>query len=368
MKILLINNSSLTLLNGFMCCENKTGKFAEELSKIGNEVTMYGQVVEDINTIHAFNLMKHGINIIGISRRRNKIINYLWLYILIIPRIYRADFVYIFYPSAFKYTAVLCWLLRTPYGVYIRGEQGVQNQSSKWIYKKAFVIFTVTDYFTKMVNKITDKNTAYSIRPMTPLSEKDLVVDRIYIDKGHYTILYLARLEADKGIVELLHAIKTLKEKNISFTLNVVGDGSFMPKAKELINELSIEDIVCIKGAILDPNQVRQLYLDADLYVLPTYHEGFPRTLYEAMVFGTPIITTFVGGIPGIMVAGYNCLEITPKSVTSIIEQLEYAMNNYFEVAECAKNASKTVIPFINSSRLSHAEYLNHMLKTKARL
>lgn len=364
MKILLLDNSSLTPLDGSFFCETKTGQFAAELNSLGNKLTMYGQIVEKEHTVHAFNLEKNGINVIGIKRKKNKVINYLLLYLIIIPKIINADFVYIFYPSAFKYTSVLCWLLRTPYGIYIRGEQDTQSQSSKWIYKKAFVIFTVTDYFTRMVNKISNKNTAYSIRPMIPLTEKDIVVDRSYINKDHYTILFLARMEADKGVEELLQAASLLKQSNYLFTLNLVGDGSFLPQVRDLVNQLDIADIVSIKGAVLDPAQVRQLYLDADLYVLPTYHEGFPRTLYEAMLFGTPIITTFVGGIPGVMINRYNCLEITPESVISIVEGIEYSINNYGELIGYAKNAMRMVESIIDSSRPSHAKQLHKIITT----
>lgn len=365
MKILLLDNASLTPLNNDFCCETKTGEFASELKALDNQVTMYGQVVDSKNTVHAYKLNQKGINTVGIKRKRNKVINYLILYFLVIPEIIKSDFVYIFYPSVFKYVAVLCWLLRTPYGIYIRGEQGVQSKSSRWIYKKALVIFTVTDYFTQMVNKITRKNTAHSIRPMISLTEKDLVTDRDYKAKKHYTILFLARMEADKGVVELLKAVKLLKQGKCSFTLNLVGDGGFLPQARRLVTQLDIADVVSIKGAILDPAKIRQLYLNADLYVLPTYHEGFPRTLYEAMIFGTPIITTFVGGIPGIMIESYNCIEINPKSIENIVERIEYAMSNYSIMADCAKNAVKTVAPIVRSSRLSHVKHLHKILDTQ---
>lgn len=121
MKIILIDNSALTPINAVLCCENKTGQFAEELKSLGNRVTMYGQVVESENTVHAFKLEKHGINIIGITRKKSKIINYLVLYLSIIPQIIKSDFVYIFYPSAFKYVAIMCWFLRTPFGLYVHG-------------------------------------------------------------------------------------------------------------------------------------------------------------------------------------------------------------------------------------------------------
>lgn len=364
MKILLLDNASLTPLNNDFCCETKTGEFASELKTLDNQVTMYGQVVDSKNTVHAYKLNQKGINTVGIKRKKNKIINYLILYFLAVPEIIKADFVYIFYPTAFRYIPFLCWLFRTPYGVYVRGEQGIQSKTSKWIYRKAFVIFTVTNYFTELINKLTDKKTAHTIRPMIPLSEKDIVKNRKYPVKDHYTILFLARVEADKGVEELLLAIKELKLKKHSFTLNLVGSGGYLPKAKDLVKELGISDFVTIHGAVLGSERVKQLYLDADLYVLPTYHEGFPRTLYEAMIFGVPIITTLVGGIPSIMKDRFNCLAIKPKSTESIVEQLDYALNHYIDMTTYTENATLTVAPIVASTRPSHAQQFNSIIES----
>ncbi len=361
-KILLLDNSSLTPLDGDFCCETKTGEFASELKVLGNEVTMYGQLVKEENTVHAYNLNNKEINVVGVKRKKNKIINYLVLYFLAIPEILKADFVYIFYPTAFRYIPFLCRLFKVPYGVYIRGEQGLEFKTSRWIYKNALVIFTVTKYFTELINKLTDKKTAHTIRPMIPLSEKDIVKNRKYPVKDHYTILFLARVEADKGVEELLLAVKELKLQEYAFTLNLVGSGGYLPQAKKLAEHLGISNFVTFHGAILDSDKVRQLYLDADLYVLPTYHEGFPRTLYEAMIFGSPIVTTFVGGIPGLMTDCYNCLEIKPKSVDSIVERMAHALNHPAEMAQYARNAIKTVTPVVNSARLSHAGHLHKVL------
>ena len=361
-KILLLDNSSLTPVVNEIYCETKTGEFATELKYLGNKVTMYGQLVDEKNTVHAYRLKENGIDVVGVKRKKNKLINYFILYFLAVPEIIKADFVYVFYPSALKYTSFLCWLLRTPYGVYVRGEQGVESKISKWIYRNAFLILTVTDHFTQLINKITNKNTAHTIRPMIPLTEKNIVRNREYQSKKHYEILFLARIEADKGIKELLLAIAELKE-NYSFTLDLVGSGGYLKQAKILIKELNIADVVKVHGAVLEPDKIKQFYLKADLYILPTYHEGFPRTLYEAMIFGTPIITTFVGGIPGLMTDCYNCLEIKPKSVNSIVNCLVYVFDHYPSVAELTFNATKTVLPIIQSSRQSHAEHLNTLMR-----
>ena len=125
---------------------------------------------------------------------------------------------------------------------------------------------------------------------------------------------------------------------------------------------MSLSNTVKLKGPYYDSNQIKELYLSSDLFILPSYHEGFPRTIYEAMIFGTPIITTFVGGIPNLMVNKYNCYKIEPYSVDSIVEVLDEVLNNYIAVENIVLNAFTTVNKVLNEKKLSHAECLNEQL------
>lgn len=366
MKILLLDNSSLTPINGDYYIDSKTGSFAKELQEHGNEIRVYGQSVLAEDTSHTFPLRSNGIAVTGINRRRNKIKNYLLLYLKIIPEIRKSDFVYIFYPSAFRFVSLICWLLRKPYGLYIRGEQGIESKTSQWIYRKAQAILTVTDFFTKKINRMLSEDKAQSIRPMISYTEKDIVEDRLYRQPQKFNLLYLGRITEDKGIVELLKAVKILKDKEYDFKLRLVGSGGFMENAKYIVQDLKIENFVSFLGVINDPQQIKEYYLKADVYVLPSYHEGFPRTLYEAMLFGTPIITTFVGGIPAIMKEDYNCLRIEPQSVDSLVGEIEFAFNLYEKMATYARNGTETVKEIIDSKRLSHAEHLNQIIISNA--
>ncbi len=82
----------------------------------------------------------------------------------------------------------------------------------------------------------------------------------------------------------------------------------------------------------------------ADLFVLPTHHEGFPRVLYEAMIKSTVIITTFVGGIPGVMRAGVDCIEIPCKNSTAIADAVESLTADRPRMQELAAAAMRTVL------------------------
>jgi glycosyltransferase involved in cell wall biosynthesis len=363
MKILLLDNSSLTPLKGDYCIEPKTGYFAKELLGLENVVTLYGQKVKTQDQVHSFKLIENGLGVVGLDRRRNKLLNYLFLYLRVIPEVLKNDFVYIFYPTSLKYVAVICWILRKKYGLYIRGQQGVNNKLSHFIYTKAMTIFTVTDSFTNYVKNITNKDNVFTIRPMIPFTVNDIIVDRKYNNEPPLKILYLGRVVADKGLSELVRAISLLKDKNNKIELNIVGDGSFIPDIKSMVHEFKIEDCVQLIGNIVDSNEIAEYYLKSDVYILPTYHEGFPRTLYEAMIFGTPIITTFVGGIPGLMKDGYNCKRIEPKSVESIVAGLEFAIRNYNKMIEYAKNGTDIVYNILDPERPSHAEHLNQILE-----
>ena len=163
----------------------------------------------------------------------------------------------------------------------------------------------------------------------------------------------------DKGIIELLKATKYLINNGSVFELILVGDGEYFGELKQLSTELGVESNVVFKGAEFNKDAIKNYFLNADLYILPSYHEGFPRTLYESMIFGTPIITTFVGGIGAVMRENINCLKLAPKYVESIIEKLDYSMKNYETLGELASQASKDMKKIFESRGLSHAEELD---------
>lgn len=364
MKILFLDNAGLHAHNNKLCCEPNTGNFAKELTELGNDVIFYGQRIGSGDCVHSFCIEDNGMKIISLKRKKNKLYNYLCLYLKLFFVIKQVDFVYIYYPTSFKYVSIICKLLGIKYGMYIRGMNGLNDKISRWNYKNAFTVFTVSEYFTKFVNDIVGNKIANTIRPMIPFTEKDIVYNRSYdIKKKRFEILFLARVAEDKGIRELFAALKDLSQEGYKFHVTFVGDGEFMEQAKSLIEYLGLESLVEIRGAIYDVDEKKKCFLNSDIYVLPTYHEGFPRTLYEAMIFGTPIITTFVGGIPALMKDGFNCKRIEPRSVESIYNGLKFAMDNYGKMVEFAKNGFDTVFNIVDSKRLRHAQQLNQIIR-----
>jgi len=331
----------------------------------GYEVSYFQFAFKNKYTISVFDLIANGVKYKPLKNFRIKLINYIYAYLSIIPRIINNDFIYFYYPTSFKYATFFCILLRKKYGLYIRGEKGIEDKTSLRIYKNAYTIFTVSDYFTEKINIVTERKLANTIRPMIPFTEKDIVFDRVYNINQSSKILFLGRIAYDKGIEELLNAASLLKKTGYRFVLDIVGNGKFIENAKQITSNLNLSDTVKFHGPVYDIKEIKEFYSNADIYILPTYHEGFPRTLYEAMIFGTPIITTLVGGISSLMRDSYNCKSIESKSIESTFEGLKFAFQNYEKMIEFAKNATNTVYSIVDSNKMTHAQHLDKILKNE---
>ncbi len=108
-------------------------------------------------------------------------------------------------------------------------------------------------------------------------------------DKVHF--LYLGRIMKEKGIDELLSAVKRLQQDGFSFHLDLVG--FFEDAYKEQVEALVSDGLATFHGFQADP---RPYYVGADCIVLPSYHEGMSNVLLEAAATGRPLITSDIPG------------------------------------------------------------------------
>lgn len=362
MKILLIVNNVFYQKNDGLYTFRAIGEFANELVVLGNEVEMFQTKIVNEDKFHDFNLKSSSIKISAYKRYPSKILTYLYVYAIGVYKVFHSDFIYIYYPTNYHFLAFFSILFGKKYGLNVRGQLGINNKISKFLYKHAHTVFTVSPEFTKIVNSSGGRGITQ--RPGISFNSDDIIYDRKFINKLNYRFLYLGRLDKEKGLIELLEAIHSLKLEGLNnFIFDIVGDGPDEEEIKAKCNLLSLENSVVFHGGITNLAALKNFYINADLFVLPTYHEGFPRTLYEAMIFGVPIITTFVGGIPSVMINDTNCIEISPKSSKSIEHAIQRVLLNYGDMARLVSNAIDTVKIIVDKERLSHAAELNSVLK-----
>ncbi len=113
---------------------------------------------------------------------------------------------------------------------------------------------------------------------------------------GPPRLLFLARLEASKGILETIRAFESVKRRYPEAELLIAGEGGAAPEAAEYVRRRAIEGVRFLGHVTGD--QKRDVLRHATLYVLPSSHdEGMPHSVIEAMAFGLPVVTRPVAGV-----------------------------------------------------------------------
>jgi len=133
------------------------------------------------------------------------------------------------------------------------------------------------------------------------------------IKHKYFNILYLARVCKRKGIYDLL---KVIKETPRYIHYSIVGPIEDKEAVKKIIQQYNISNRCILKGEVIGKKKY-EYYKSSDLFILPTYAEGVPISIIEAMYFGLPIISTKVGGIPD-LVKPNNGILVPPGNIRKI--------------------------------------------------
>lgn len=117
-------------------------------------------------------------------------------------------------------------------------------------------------------------------------------------------LLYLSRVEVDKGIFTLIHAYALLKQQRPDVSLTIAGDGPALPAAKALVEELRVAD-VAFPGFVSGSAKLEH-YRRASVFCFPSPNEGMPNAVLEAMAMGLPLVCSDAGGLDDVLTDGVN--------------------------------------------------------------
>jgi glycosyltransferase involved in cell wall biosynthesis len=133
------------------------------------------------------------------------------------------------------------------------------------------------------------------------LPDKGIFRSKYGIQSNEKIVLYLGRIHRIKGIDVLIEAFSELIDKIERVRLVIVGpDDGFLPTLKAKIEELNIGQRIIFTGPLYGRDKL-EAYVDANVYVLPSFYETFPVTVLEACACGTPVIVTDRCGISDIV-------------------------------------------------------------------
>jgi len=150
-------------------------------------------------------------------------------------------------------------------------------------------------------------------------------LDRSYGINGEF-ILYLGRLQARKNLLRLVEAYARIRKCGFHHKLVLAGKrDSLFDSVLLRVRELELEDEVLLPGYIA-PEHIVKLYSAAEVFVYPSFFEGFGLPIMEAMACGTPVITSRSSSLEEI--AGGSAVLVEPEDELSIANALMTVLNN----------------------------------------
>jgi glycosyltransferase involved in cell wall biosynthesis len=134
-------------------------------------------------------------------------------------------------------------------------------------------------------------------------------------------VLFVGWLDREKGITELLHACRELAAQR-QFTLHLAGEGNLSAEARAFVAAHGLGERVQFCGWLGEPG-LREQYARADIFVLPSWSEGLPNAMIEAMAAGLAVVATEVGNIPDTLQNETSALLVPPRDAAALRAALQ---------------------------------------------
>lgn len=150
-------------------------------------------------------------------------------------------------------------------------------------------------------------------------------------------VAFLGRIGERKGVYDLIRCFPAVLEKHPSARLVLAGDGE-ITEAKKLVDKLNLGAHVELLGWISGEQKLKVLQ-EASVYCLPSYNEGFPMGVLEAMSAEIPVVSTYAGGIPDAITNGVDGLLVEAGDVEALSKDLLSLLDSEELASKLTKSA-----------------------------
>ena len=182
---------------------------------------------------------------------------------------------------------------------YVNASENKREKIRK-VYSKCSLLIALSEEWKGRLSQIVPSEKVVVIENYSTLHE-DALKQRMERNCNN-TVLFLGELGKRKGCYDIPSVIKKVKESipDVRFVLAGAGSEADEKNIKQLIEDKGVSDNTVFPGWVRGEEKDR-LLKDADVFFLPSYNEGMPMSVLDAMGYGLPIVSTNVGGIPKIV-------------------------------------------------------------------
>jgi len=232
---------------------------------------------------------------------------------------YRKIF-FIFLSSLFKQKTILHIHASRFYDFFIDSE-GLKKKIIEFFLKKPDItVLLCNDWKEKIERKFALKNTVVINNPI-PLDLEQIKASIELSNANFIKILFLGFLIKTKGIYDLIEIADRLNKNSFAHKIIVCGKGDeekmFLKKIKDK-NLINVEYLGWISG-----KKKIDLIKSSDIFLLPSYKEGMPMAILEAMAFGLPIISTKIAAIPELVINNKNGYLLNPGDISGFVKKIK---------------------------------------------
>ena len=170
-------------------------------------------------------------------------------------------------------------------------------------------------------------------------------VKEINFDENYFRFIFIGRVVSNKGVNELIESFNLLSSKYEKVKLNILGrlEEKLDPISNDSIDIIESNNKIKFYGY---QDDVRTFLNKSDCLVLPTYREGFPNVLLQALAMKVPVIATDINGCNEIVVSNYNGILIQPQSITQLYKAMELMLLDRKRYFRMIKNSRDSIIKF----------------------
>ncbi|MBI1861259.1 MAG: glycosyltransferase family 4 protein [Deltaproteobacteria bacterium] len=244
-----------------------------------------------------------------------------------------------------------CRFVTVVYGIDAWGNLYPHDE---WCLKQASALLSIS-HWTKqiLVGRGYDEKRIHITHPVVA---PDLTHEgRSATHRDPFTLLTVSRLDASeryKGHDDTLQALAQLKSRGARFRYLIQGSGDDLERLEKRARDLGLTESVVFVGATHDRNELRALYSQADVFIMPSRFgrwgnrwrgEGFGIVYAEAGALGVPSIAYRCGGATDIIGHGKTGLLVEPNNIAELSHSILYCMDNPEVVQNLGENARKRV-------------------------
>lgn len=268
-------------------------------------------------------------------------------------------------PNAALYASVASYFAKTPtrlynqWGIRYVGFKGVKRKLFKLLEKITCILSTDIRVASNMNRIFSISENLYSERKSKVIGkggtigvevndyiiniENDVKLKEKYGIDEKFIYGFIGRMTIDKGIIELLEAFKRVINEFDDVHLVIVGNSEVADSKHAIFKWARCCPHITFTGE-QDNKDIAQFYNLFDVFVHPTYREGFGLVLQEAGAAGLPIITTRVPGASEVFVHGESCMLVGSKNITELFLQMKELKTNHNLRQKLSENSLKEVI------------------------